>query len=98
MINRDLTLLLLWSWRSGDHETCQRVLGVMELAVDNAAPGSYAPVYNSVGIGVVETAHRDLALHDFVAFVETWPPALCERGLPYTTIGDDEWADDYNDV
>lgn len=89
-INNDLTHLLVWAWRSGDLTTCERILGVMEQGLINTDDGDDAPVWNSVGIGVVETVQRDLAPEDFAAFVETWPPALREQGLLHSGSRDDE--------
>lgn len=98
-LNDDLVHLLLWSWRTGDIETCTRILGVLELGLVDTDDDDYAPVWNSVGIGVVETIDRDLQRDDFAAFVETWPPALREQGLPYTTaLGEDEFYDDGPDT
>ena len=88
-INIGLTHLLLWSWRSGDQETCARILGVMERGLVDTDEDDYAPVWNTVGIGVVETVAHDLAPDDFAAFVESWPPALRERGLLQTTWDDE---------
>jgi hypothetical protein len=93
-LNTDLTHLLLWSWRSGDRDTCARILGVMERGLIDTADGEHAPVWNSVGIGVVEVVHRDLAADDFAEFVQTWPPTLREQGLMHERFDDDEWADD----
>jgi hypothetical protein len=97
-LNGDLTHLLLWSWRSGDRDTCARILGVMERGLIDTSESEYAPVWNSVGIGVVETIHRDLAPDDFAAFVETWPPALRAQGLLQTTSWDDECCDEGPDM
>ncbi|MDQ3157678.1 MAG: hypothetical protein M3Q98_13300 [Actinomycetota bacterium] len=97
-LNGDLVHLLLWSWRTGDRDTCTRILGVMELGLVDT-DDDYAPVWNSVGIGVVETIDRDLQRDDFAAFVETWPPALREQGLPYTTaLREDEFYDEEPDT
>ena len=97
-LNDDLVHLLLWSWRTGDRDTCARILGVMELGL-GGTDDDHAPVWNSVGIGVVETIDRDLQRDDFVAFVETWPPALREQGLPYTTaLREDEFYDEGPDT
>ncbi|MCW2801008.1 MAG: hypothetical protein JWQ70_2480 [Aeromicrobium sp.] len=102
-VNIGLTYLLVWSWTARDLDTCARVLDVMELAVVDTEDDDYAPVYNSVAIGMVEHVHRDLYMpDDFAAFVETWPPVLRERGLvmagpgPYRyAVWDDEGPDEF---
>lgn len=93
-LNTDLTHLLLWTWRSGDRDTCARILQVLERGLIGTAEDDYAPVWNSVGIGVVETIHRDLAADDYAEFVQTWPPTLREQGLMQEPFDDDEWDDD----
>ena len=89
-VNRDLTRLLLWSWRSGDVDTAARILGVMEQALVDTDDDDYAPVYNSIGIGMVEDVHHSLPPDEFEAFVETWPPALREQGRLQKAPWDDE--------
>jgi hypothetical protein len=97
-VNIGLTHLLVGAWTARDHDACARVLNVMERAVVDAEDDDYAPVYNSVAIGMVEHVHRDLFMpDDFAAFVETWPPALRERGLVMTgpgPYGDVVWDDE----
>ena len=88
-LNDDLVHLLLWSWRTGDRNTCNRILGVMEQALVDTDDDDYAPVWNSVGIGVIETIDRDLYRDDFAAFIETWPPMMRQHGLPYLAVRDD---------
>lgn len=95
-VNNDLTFLLLWSWRAGDQHTCARILRVMEKGlVGPEKDGDYAPVWNSIGIGVIETVHRDLAPDDFAAFVETWPPEMRAQGLNQEPFHDEDWDEDF---
>ncbi|MCW2746975.1 MAG: hypothetical protein JWP10_117 [Nocardioidaceae bacterium] len=63
----------------------------MEQGLIDTDENDHAPVFNSVGIGVVETIHQRLAHKDFVAFVETWPPAMREQALAYKT----PWGEDF---
>lgn len=79
-VNNDFTHLLAWSWVAGDVETCRRVLEVMEMALLDTSEDDYAPVYNSVGIGVIETLDRDIRPDEFEKFVDTWPPGMREIG------------------
>lgn len=96
-VNNDLTFLLLWAWRAGDRDTCDRILGVMEQGMIDTNEGDDAPVWNSVGIGVTESVHRDLAPDDFAAFIEIWPPAMHAQGLRMHATRWDEDDDDYWD-
>jgi hypothetical protein len=89
-VNIALTYLLVWSWTARNLDVCARVLGVMELAVVDTEDGDFAPVFNSVAIGMVEHVHRDLYMpDDFAEFVVTWPPTLREYGANMTRFDED---------
>lgn len=97
-LNDDLVHLLLWSWRVGDSDACTRLLDVMESGLVDTDEDDYAPVYNAVFIGVIETIETRLQREDFAAFVETWPPEMRKQGLKFQESEDDEYDDEGPDA
>lgn len=97
-LNDDLVHLLLWSWRVGDSDACARILSAMEFGLADTGEDDYAPVYNSVFIGVIETVEHRLHRDDFAAFVATWPPEMRELGLVFQEASEDEYDDEGSGV